>query len=233
MIGHAPLPAGIVVPYAGVLPVYPQDGTESALQRELYLERHGWLPCDGRAVPIARYPELFLVIRWFYGKPQGKGDGWFLLPDYRGRFLRGVNGCAMGPDQLPRDPQVAQRQPSGADLQAWQVGSVQEDAFQYHGHPYTHADATGAAKVGAGATPPPLVKPLAPATSGTPTQLDAAQDPPGAVQASKLDNTTCQPSEAPLDAWPAVRLAPETRSKNIYVHFLISYGRRRAVENDV
>jgi hypothetical protein len=230
MIGHVPLPAGIVVAFAGVLPADLHDNTESALQRELFLERHGWLPCDGRAVPVARYPELFRVIRWFYGKAHDKGRGMFLLPDYRGRFLRGVNGCAMGPDRLPRDPQVAQRQPPSDDLQACQVGSVQDDAFQYHGHPYTHADTISAAKTGDDAAP--LIKPLMPATSSAPTQLDANQDPPGAVPVSKLDDTTCRPAEILLTAWPAVRLAPETRVKNIYVHFLISHGRRGVGEND-
>lgn len=219
------------MPYAGVLPVNLNDDTKSARQRELYLERHGWLPCDGRAVPIARYQELFQVIQWVYGKAPDKGDGWFLLPDYRGRFLRGVNGCAIGPDHLPRDPQVAQRQPSNTDLPAWQVGSVQEDAFQYHGHPYKHADTIkpGQAKGGAGSAP--LIS-LASFTSGIPIHLDPKQDPPDVVMASKLNDSTCHPSQAPLDTWPEVRPAPETRVKNVYVHFIISYGYRTAVKCD-
>jgi microcystin-dependent protein len=59
----------------------------------------GWLPCDGRSVTRAMYPELFDALGTAHG---GNGTN-FNLPDYRGRFLRGVDGMAA------RDPGAAGR----------------------------------------------------------------------------------------------------------------------------
>jgi microcystin-dependent protein len=49
----------------------------------------GWLLCDGAEVSRAEYADLFAAI----GTAHGEGDGatTFNLPDYRGRFLRGVD----------------------------------------------------------------------------------------------------------------------------------------------
>lgn len=84
---------------------------------DLRLERMGWLPCDGREVAIAKYPFLFRSIGHIYGK--GSSDGFFLLPDYRGRFLRGVSSGAREssssscvPGEL-RDPDADEREASG------------------------------------------------------------------------------------------------------------------------
>lgn len=58
----------------------------------------GWLLCDGRAVNRMTYSSLFDVI----GGTHGTGDGTttFNLPDYRGRFLRGVDsGAGRDPDR--------------------------------------------------------------------------------------------------------------------------------------
>ena len=52
---------------------------------------HGnWLLCDGQAVSRATYSDLFTLI----GENFGAGDGstTFNLPDYRGKFLRGLGG---------------------------------------------------------------------------------------------------------------------------------------------
>jgi microcystin-dependent protein len=43
----------------------------------------GWLPCDGRAVPIATYPHLYSLFGTIYG---GDGTTTFGLPDLRGRL---------------------------------------------------------------------------------------------------------------------------------------------------
>lgn len=61
----------------------------------------GWLICDGSAVSRTTYAALFAAI----GTAHGSGDGstTFNLPDYRGRFLRGVDGAA------GRDPDKASR----------------------------------------------------------------------------------------------------------------------------
>jgi microcystin-dependent protein len=43
----------------------------------------GWLPCDGRQVPINQFDALFNLIGTTYG---GDGVSTFQLPDFRGRF---------------------------------------------------------------------------------------------------------------------------------------------------
>jgi microcystin-dependent protein len=87
----------------------------------------GWLLCDGTAVSRTTYSVLFGVV----GVKHGSGDGTttFNVPDYRGRFLRGVDGAA------GRDPDSASRtamNPGGAVGNL--LGSVQDDAFESHTH---------------------------------------------------------------------------------------------------
>lgn len=66
-----------------------------------YLAQQGWLPCDGAAVSRTTYAALFAVV----GVTHGEGDGktTFNMPDYRGRFQRGVNyGASADPDASSR-----------------------------------------------------------------------------------------------------------------------------------
>lgn len=100
----------------------------------------GWLLCDGRSVTRAMYPGLFDAIGTAHG-----GDGTnFNLPDYRGRFLRGVDSGTM------RDPDRAARtaaNPGGNTGDA--VGSVEADSLRSHAHGVTdpghsHVQATNA-----------------------------------------------------------------------------------------
>ncbi len=115
------LPPGMVVAFAGS--DVPDAGASVP---------DGWLLCDGRAVSRTQYPALFAAI----GITHGGGDGvnTFNLPDYRGRFLRGVD------DGAGRDPDAASRsapQPDGgfgAGATGDAVGSVEGDAFRLHAH---------------------------------------------------------------------------------------------------
>lgn len=103
------IPSGVVFPFAGS--VAPS----------------GYLLCDGTAISRAEYPQLFLTI----GTSHGIGDGstTFNLPDYRGRFLRGVDGLAgVDPDKASRTAMSAGGNTGNA------VGSVQSDAMQGHNH---------------------------------------------------------------------------------------------------
>jgi microcystin-dependent protein len=70
------VPVGCVLAYAGKL------NNEN-------LNRLGWAICDGKLLSRSTYVDLFKVI----GTANGSGDGvtTFNLPDYRGRFLRGVD----------------------------------------------------------------------------------------------------------------------------------------------
>ncbi|APQ10380.1 hypothetical protein BJP27_02245 [Pseudomonas oryzihabitans] len=120
----------------------------------LRLARQGWLLCDGGSVAIARYPRLFRAIGFIYGQSQDAQGriqpGYFQLPDYRGRVLRGVNGSASDPlglenAQQPRDPDASLRSEQGPG--GWSgnaVGSLQYDALQAHKHEYEKASSPSA-----------------------------------------------------------------------------------------
>ena len=49
-----------------------------------------WFLCNGQAISRAEYPNLFALIGTNFGA--GNGSTTFNLPDYRGKFLRGLGG---------------------------------------------------------------------------------------------------------------------------------------------
>lgn len=103
------IPSGVVFPFAGSTAPY------------------GYLVCDGSAISRADYPSLFAAL----GTSHGSGDGstTFNLPDYRGRFMRGVDGTAGNdPDTTSRTAIAAGGNTGNA------VGSVQGHSFQTHTH---------------------------------------------------------------------------------------------------
>jgi len=102
-------PSGTVVPFAGST------------------APEGWALCDGSTVSRSTYSALFAAI----GEAWGNGDGstTFHLPDMRGRFLRGVDAAA------GNDPDAGSRTAANTGGNSGDtVGSVQDDAFQNHGH---------------------------------------------------------------------------------------------------
>lgn len=70
--GFGDTPVGAVVAFAGDV-----AGGQ--------IEASGWMPCDGRMLDAASYPELFVVLGYLYGG----ADAQFCVPDYRGSLLRG------------------------------------------------------------------------------------------------------------------------------------------------
>jgi microcystin-dependent protein len=87
----------------------------------------GWLICNGSAVSRTTYSTLWNVIGVNFGS--GNGSTTFHLPDFRGRFLRGVT------TDTGRDPDTSSRtamNPGGKT--GSKVGSVQDDAFESHSH---------------------------------------------------------------------------------------------------
>lgn len=96
----------------------------------------GWLMCNGAELPRASYPLLAALIAPAavaprFGNAANPVDN-FKLPDFRGYFLRGVDGAA------GRDPDKAARTAmaqGGAAGNA--VGSVQADEFKSHQHVLT------------------------------------------------------------------------------------------------
>lgn len=103
------IPAGAVIAYAGA----------SAPA--------GFLLCNGQAVSRTTYADLYSAIGTSHGS--GNGSTTFNVPDYRGRFLRGVDGGA------GRDPDRASRAAMASGGNAGDlVGSVQSDEFASHTH---------------------------------------------------------------------------------------------------
>jgi microcystin-dependent protein len=97
----------------------------------------GWLACNGAAVSRSTYSDLFGVI----GETHGQGDNstTFNVPDYRGRFLRGVDGGAgVDPDAASRTAMAT----GGATGDA--VGSVQADDYKAHTHDFSDGLTTAA-----------------------------------------------------------------------------------------
>ena len=105
---HSLVPPGTIVAYGGT--------TEPA----------GWLFCDGRIFSTATYPRLFAAIGVAYGSPS---PGQFRVPDFRGKFLRGVDGSAgFDPDAASRIAQYTGGNGGNS------VGSFQTDQIRSHTH---------------------------------------------------------------------------------------------------
>jgi microcystin-dependent protein len=95
----------------------------------------GYLACDGSAVSRTTYAELFAAIGETHG--EGNNTTTFNVPDYRGRFMRVVDGSAsIDPDKASRTT-MATGGNSGNN-----VGSVQGHAFQTHTHTATDSGHT-------------------------------------------------------------------------------------------
>jgi hypothetical protein len=118
-VQEALCPVGTILPYAG-------DEAPD-----------GWLMCNNNNYTDGRYhghnpesyPALFKAIGYRFGGFTNNGVHWFMIPDLRGRFLRGRDGGA------GRDPDRGSRQhPYNEGAAGDAVGSVQEDAFKSHFH---------------------------------------------------------------------------------------------------
>lgn len=187
------LPAGCVIAFAGEVSSIGAPPAPYVLD----LERHGWMLCDGRALRISLYPELFAVLGFRYLRageptalptdPQQAAAATFRIPDYRGTFLRGVSGAS------GVDPDAGSRTAiSGATSS--EVGSAQRHALQNHQHTYSQFSKL---EVGAGGAPG-AGQPAVPAETTEPPQ---PQDNADVFFTSK----------------------GETRPVNLSVHYLIRF----------
>jgi microcystin-dependent protein len=170
------LPTGVVLPFAGTA------------------TPEGYLACDGTAVSRSTYAALFAAIGVAHGS--GNGSTTFNIPDYRGRFLRGVDGTA------GRDPNDSTRTAMNTGGNTGDnVGSVQADAFQGHYH-------TGQGSTAAGGASNALVRGTSQSTGGGilgPTAQAGALDP-------IADSSNGTP-----------RTSSETRPINAYVNYIIKF----------
>jgi hypothetical protein len=107
------VPAGTVIAYAG-----PIDGTTYKLPP-------GWLLCDGKEASSSLYPNLCQALGNVYGTA---APGNCKLPDYKGRFLRGLD------DTASRDPQAKVREPMfPGSARGATVGTIQDFATSLRG----------------------------------------------------------------------------------------------------
>jgi microcystin-dependent protein len=119
-------PIGSVLPYAG--------GVSSSNENQLI--QAGYIPCDGRGLSLTDpdYSALKSVI----GNAYGADANLFYVPDYRGRFLRGVD------DKAGNDPDANSRTAPRPDLPLGDqgntgdaVGSLQGCQIRSHSHTYS------------------------------------------------------------------------------------------------
>lgn len=101
--------------------------TGSIIMYALKAAPSGYLYCDGSAVSRGTYATLYGVVGNTFG--QGDGTTTFNLPDYRGKFLRGVN------DSSGNDPDASSRtaQATGGNT-GDAAGSIQADQYKSHTH---------------------------------------------------------------------------------------------------
>jgi microcystin-dependent protein len=113
------IPVGVIVPFGGPVASIPS----------------GYLYCNGAAVSRTTYATLYGVI----GDAHGYGDGstTFNLPDYRGRFMRGVDNGA------GRDPNAGSRTAANTGGNTGDnVGSVQVGATKLPVAGFTNSSAS-------------------------------------------------------------------------------------------
>ncbi|MFZ3186532.1 MAG: phage tail protein [Pseudomonas sp.] len=158
---HDFFPVGAVLAYAGPLASTDQAAGLNLELTSANLARAGWLFCNGASLPCAAFKELFDIIGNAFGSKQ---QGYFNLPDLRGRFVRGVDGGS------GNDPEAGKRKVSAAQGNAGdQVGSLQTDAFQGHEHNYIDMIAGTIPAQPGGETPAYIPNPTPTAT----TDVDA------------------------------------------------------------
>ena len=82
-----------MLPIAGEIVMWAGELTAANAQK---LEAAGWLPCDGRSVPRAKYADLFAAIGTKYEDGQVSIPENFFLPDFGGRSPIGANAAQKG-----------------------------------------------------------------------------------------------------------------------------------------
>ena len=105
--------------FTGMIAPFASNMAEGALT--------GWLRCNGQSVLRADYPDLYAAIGVIYGLGNGVDD--FIVPDYRGKFLRDQDECALN------DPDVALRVDYADAVVGDVVGSEQGFETGPHDHP--------------------------------------------------------------------------------------------------
>lgn len=110
----------------------------------------GWLLCDGTVYEQSTYPELFDVIQFSFGFPKTGFDPrtQFFVPDFRGRFIRGVDDSTGTPRDPDRELRFDMQDPSS--IVGAKVGSLQDDDLRSHDHHYQILDHEGDGRASGG-----------------------------------------------------------------------------------
>ena len=169
-----------------------------------------FLLCDGSAVSRTQYAELFAAIGTTHG--QGDGSTTFNIPDYRGRFLRGVaQGSTRDPDRASRGAMN-----TGGNT-GDNVGSVQTDAtarpnsnFTGTTNNDTHSHTASVYAGGGGAT----------------TRFSAQASNGAFIGSASTNNDTHSHSFSVTGGGDA-----ETRPTNAYVNYFIRVRSTKAIVN--
>lgn len=143
----------------GQLSAIPGAVTGALLFYPLKASPSGYLYCNGAAVSRGTYATLYGIVGNIFGS--GDGSTTFNLPDYRGKFIRGVN------DASGNDPDASSRtaQASGGNT-GDQAGSIQADQFKSHTHTVTDTGHAHTEQYGTGGGSAQGVQGAAPAQAG-------------------------------------------------------------------
>lgn len=156
----------------------------------------GYLICDGsQNLSRTTYADLFAVIGTAHGFTSGTT---FRIPDYRGRFLRGVDGSA------GEDPDKTSRTAMGTGGNTGNlIGSVQGDQFKVHKHRMSPGTADTSANAPGGSRRYPDIS-------------NGIQPNWATYTGSPVSNDATNGSNSPDNDG-----GTESRPKNAYVNFMI------------
>ncbi|MFK7922449.1 MAG: phage tail protein [Bacteroidia bacterium] len=139
------IPVGTIVPYAGSIDpdTYIVDSGTGLKDRfgPLANNNTGWILCDGSMLNQSQFSTLFNVIGYTYGG--SKDSGKFMIPNYRGYFLRGVALTAEEDPGLADPPEPEDKRTQATNGSENGVGSTQNFSVEMHEHEYTHYPAVG------------------------------------------------------------------------------------------
>lgn len=167
----------------------------------------GWLPCTGNTVSKTNYPDLYNVIGQSWG---GSGTD-FLLPDMRGEFLRGAdNGRGVDP--------TAGRGP----------GSTQGYALSKHTHNSTSEQSSSPSV--SFDLPIGIAGPVGEGETGVSTYAGAGTNGNDTIRAniSGIGVTVTVGGVKTGAGQETVKLADETRPRNVAVNYIIYAGCRKS-----
>lgn len=166
----------------------------------------GWLLCDGSSRRKDEYAQLYEVIRddWTLGNP---GSELFEIPDFRGLFMRGVQGTRANDDNARGvwwgEQSIGNRMAINSSRPDNGLASMQPDLIQQHTHRVV--DSTG--------TYDSLLQ--SHRSEENDTISDDFEDFRG--DASLITRGQMGNSRSPYDS------IHETRPNNVFVHYLIKY----------